>query len=261
VATFISPRWAKFISSSGSLCGGRVLWCILSRLPGGDVGFINLYASHTAQSRKILWETMSRELPSTCRWVLLGDFNMVERRSDKTSASGSSISTHERLLFNGLKDSLQVVEYPLTSPSLAFSWDNARHDADRIMAGLDRCYVFPDTPLAHRQILEYRIKGDHSRSGHNLVSLIIELAKPPSRPNRWAMASQHFDKADSIIRATWLASPPTASFFTKLKRVTRTYQQFCIDRAIRRREAESTLCSELESCTGILQQDPTSTEL
>lgn len=47
IATFISPRWANHITQTGSLFGGRVQWVILSKLPRGDLGFLNLYAPST----------------------------------------------------------------------------------------------------------------------------------------------------------------------------------------------------------------------
>jgi len=182
VASFIAPQWKNHVSSSGTIFGGRVLWFILSKLSGGDLGFINLYALVESHARKVLWETMTRELPNSCRWILLGDFNMVEKRSDKSSSSGRSILAHERRLFNTLKDTLQVQEDPLTSPSLLFSWDNARIGNDRVMARLDRVYIFSDTNTSHKKLLEYRIRGDHSRSDHNLVSIILELVKPLFAP-------------------------------------------------------------------------------
>lgn len=144
----------------------------------GDLGFINIYAPVEPLARKVMWETMSRELPSTCRWILLGDFNMVEKREDKTSKCGKAISSHERLLFNTLKDSLQIEELPLTNPSLAFSWDNACSDSSRVMACLDRCYIFCASPLSNRKLVEYRIRSNHTRSDHCPLSIVIELAKP-----------------------------------------------------------------------------------
>lgn len=59
VASLISPRWAKFVSSSGSMCDGRFHWFIMSNIPGGDLGFINLYAPHIPHPRKVMWETMT----------------------------------------------------------------------------------------------------------------------------------------------------------------------------------------------------------
>lgn len=216
VASIVSPRWAKLVSQSGSLFGGRVLYLILDRIPGGQLGFLNICVPNDPLARKILWETLARELPTTCRWIMIGDFNMVERLSDKSNG-GHSISAQIRLLFNGLKDILQVEEYPLTSPSLTYSWDNSRSDLARTMARLDRCYLFPKSPSCRRQLLEYKIKGNHTWSDHCPISVILELATTPDRPSRWAMSSLYFEDADHEIRHAWESAPLQASFFTKLK--------------------------------------------
>lgn len=177
VASFISPRWASYISRSGSLFDGRVHWFIMAKVPGGDLGFINLYAPTHHHPRRILWETISREIPNSCRWIMLGDYNMVERRADKSSLCGKTMPAQERLLFNALKTSIQVEEYPKTSPTLSYSWDNARRDGDRLMARLDRIYLFPDSPGSQRKILDYRIIGDNTKSDHNPIYLSLELAQ------------------------------------------------------------------------------------
>jgi len=119
VASFLSPRWAKLIAQSGSLFGGREQWFILNRLPGGDVGFVNIYAPHESHSRRMLWEFLSRELPNT--WIMIGDFNTVEFRADKSSMRGRTMPALERLIFNGLKEALQVSGPPRTLPSLIHS--------------------------------------------------------------------------------------------------------------------------------------------
>lgn len=181
---------------------------------------------------------------------------MVERRCDKSNISGRSMSTHERKLFNELKDILQIQEEPLTSPNLQFLWDNARLDADRVMARLDRVYLFPASTTSHMKILEYRIRGDHSRSDHNLVSFIVELAKPPSCPSRYSMLTKYFDAVDYDVRTTWLLTPPIASYFTKLKKVTRYYRQFCIRKAHTNKLEEDTIRTRLDSKTRDLQNSP-----
>lgn len=66
IATLISPRWCKLISSLGSLQGGRAQWCILSKIPGVDLGFLNLYAPNDPHARWLLWESLARELPTSC---------------------------------------------------------------------------------------------------------------------------------------------------------------------------------------------------
>jgi hypothetical protein len=107
---------------------------------------------------------------------------------DWSSTCGRSISAPGRLIFNSLKDFLQVSEEPLTLPSLQYSWDNARGDKARVMARFDRCYLFLKSLVSHRKLIEYKIRDYHSRSNHCLVSVIIELAHTPPRPSRWAMS-------------------------------------------------------------------------
>lgn len=186
---------------------------------------------------------------------------MVERRCDKSSICGRMMSSIERSLFNGLKEALQVAEAPLTSPSIRYSWDNARQDHNRIMARLDRCYVFKDAALEFSHVLEYRIRGDHTRSDHSPVSMIIELEQSPSRPSRWILSSSHLDEVDPIIRQLWQSTPTHAIFFSKLRRVTRFYRGFYINRAKTSRKAEEALCNSLDLKTQQLQTDPLSVQL
>lgn len=162
---------------------------------------------------------------------MLGDYNMVERKADKSSLCGKTMPAQERLLFNALKESIQVAEYPRTVPTLTYSWDNARSDGARVMARLDRVYVFPDSPTSRRKILQYRIRGDHTRSDHCPVYMEIELASTCSRPSRWVMSLAHLDAAAPAIRKVWTELPSQSSFFSKLHRVSRFYRKFGIQRA------------------------------
>jgi hypothetical protein len=83
VATFLIPQWTRLISSIGSLFDNRVHCVILAGLPSGDLGITNIYAPNFSSQRCALWKAIAQELPTTCRWVLMGDFNMVEACSDK----------------------------------------------------------------------------------------------------------------------------------------------------------------------------------
>lgn len=106
VITLIHPRWARHIGTSGTVLGNRLHWFILTGLPGGDIGFANIYAPNDSFGQCLLWEAMTHELPNTCRWVLLGDFNMVESRTDKTRQNSSMIPHRERILFDAMKSTL-----------------------------------------------------------------------------------------------------------------------------------------------------------
>ena len=53
---------------------------------------------------------MMEVLPSDCDWILGGDFNMTERREDKSNDCGRAISDPEKLIWNGLLNGFQVVD-------------------------------------------------------------------------------------------------------------------------------------------------------
>lgn len=51
VCLWLAPRLSHLISSSGQARGGRAQWIRFSRLPGGDVAVLNVYASNCARDR------------------------------------------------------------------------------------------------------------------------------------------------------------------------------------------------------------------
>ena len=62
----ILNNWAQFIV----LCG----------VPGGDIGFINVYAPNDSIEKIQLMEELMTTLPPNCRWIIVGNFNFVESR-------------------------------------------------------------------------------------------------------------------------------------------------------------------------------------
>lgn len=86
----LSPKLAALVIDAGSVLVNRAQWVILRGIPGGDLGIINIYAPNDIVERCQLWETLIQELPTSCRWILAGDFNMVETRQDKTNPVDAS---------------------------------------------------------------------------------------------------------------------------------------------------------------------------
>jgi hypothetical protein len=118
-------------------------------------------------------------LPTSCRWIVIGDFNMVEARQDKTNPCGRLVPNGERLIFQALKAHFQIFDYPRSPTSARFSWDNFRPDGRHILARLDRYYLFTATQI--RKILSYVIRGDYSWSNHRPVELQLG-ARTRNRP-------------------------------------------------------------------------------
>ncbi len=79
----VANKWAKFIVVKGSIAENRILWVQFDGILGGKLGVGNIYAPNEPRDRCRLWEDMLVQLPSNCRWILVGVFNMVECVEDK----------------------------------------------------------------------------------------------------------------------------------------------------------------------------------
>jgi hypothetical protein len=67
---------------------------------------------------------------------------MVEHKEDKLLACGKIISNKDWLSWKALKLALDVSEPIRSMENVKYSWDNLQSDNERIMARLDKVYVF-----------------------------------------------------------------------------------------------------------------------
>jgi endonuclease/exonuclease/phosphatase family metal-dependent hydrolase len=164
------------VASQGSILQNRAHRFVLCGTPGGETGFLNIYALNDSQERCVLWEQLIFLLPTTCRWVVAGDFNMVEMKSDKTNQCSKLIPFRERQLFTSLKTHLQLMEPPRTATSLTFSWDNRRWNGARILTRLDRLYLFrQNLPSRASLVTQYVIRGNGVHSDHCPIQVNLYL--------------------------------------------------------------------------------------
>lgn len=108
VCMWISEAISHLISITGHSKCKRAQWVRFSGLPGGDINVINIYASTEAPERIELWEELFSILPRDCRSVMLGDFNFVENRADKSNFCGKLVTDGERIVFHQLTSALGV---------------------------------------------------------------------------------------------------------------------------------------------------------
>jgi hypothetical protein len=59
--------------------------------------------------------------PTSCRWIITGDFNMVEAQQDKTDPCGRLVPKGEHLIFQALKMHFQISDNPRSQGSARFS--------------------------------------------------------------------------------------------------------------------------------------------
>jgi exonuclease III len=73
------------VVNSGSVSQGRIVW-IKIKYAHSSFSIANVYAHNDAPSRTALWELMEQGLPHD-HWIILGDYNMIEKVDDSTSRS------------------------------------------------------------------------------------------------------------------------------------------------------------------------------
>ena len=137
----------------------RAEYIVLQGLPSGNLGILNTNAPNDTAQTTQLWEKMITSLPSSCHWIFLGDFNFVESRSDKTNACSRLVPMAEQMVFVALKATLQMDEPFRSVDSLRFLWDNYCVDGSRVLARLDKIYIFSQSLATNRQTLSYQVRG------------------------------------------------------------------------------------------------------
>lgn len=176
ISTILKGNLALRVSSQGTILRNRAFWIRLSGLPGGDLGILNIYAPNDPRERTTLWQELTTSLPTDCRWLASGDFNMVENIQDKSSLCSKVMPMNERIVWEAFKASIHLKDTFNRNGRLNFSWDNRRRDGCRILGRLDRHYISsPAGHIPHLQVRNYLIRGDCPASDHLPVSIEVTL--------------------------------------------------------------------------------------
>ena len=93
----MQPKWRSLVVDSGYCENNRAIWIKMSESPrtsgeGGDLGVKCIYASNMPMERMASWDVLGANGPMDCRWIVGGDFNMVEGREAETSLSRKLMS-------------------------------------------------------------------------------------------------------------------------------------------------------------------------
>lgn len=257
ICTWIALAIKHLVQSSGQTRSGRAQWIRLSGIPGGDISILNVYAPNTPNRRRALWDELAATLPQDCRWVLAGDWNVVEHALDKFPRGGSILEGAEKISFCQLMGWLEVTDSFNRNQPIRYTWDNKRHGSNRILARLDRVYSFM-APAGAPTTLDNVILGDSTHYDHLPVRCGIELKSQEKRPSPWKMNASYLDDPHVIAAFTRIwSSNPLLGFFGKTRKCTRFYRQFCKQKAARHREKEALLRRGLSQVMGDLQASPT----
>ena len=125
-----------------------------------------------------MWPTLQEALPPNIRWIVGGDFNMVENEGDKSCYCSQLISPSKKLIWEATKIRLGIQEKFRAGNGHRFSWDNGRNEGQRILARLDRFYTFIDHPISPILSIEsFSVKGDTSLSDHLPIRISLNLGE------------------------------------------------------------------------------------
>ena len=255
---WIAPKLLHLVCDSGHTRRGNTQWIRLNGMPGQDLTILNIYAPHSSHERCILWEELLTSLPRDCRWVFVGDWNFVERATDKSNLKESIVSEMEKRVFEELKDTFQLEDpFPATN-HIWYSWDSKRQDGSRVMARLDRTYAFITTG-AITMGANYRILGDYLHSDHLPVWRRLWLVPESKKKSTFLMNASYLTekKVQENIKRIWETNGNLA-FFGKVRRCVKFYKSFCITRAQELRREEGELRRLVENAAAALQVDPNS---
>lgn len=127
LAVAVSPRLTPYVTAHGICCAGRAIWICIDNEKFGRLGFLGIYAPNSSGERAALWRELSTCIDSSHRWIVGGDFNMIEATSDQIGGLGTTIAGSERRAWQHLARHLQLEDtFQHQSGHLRFSWDNRR---------------------------------------------------------------------------------------------------------------------------------------
>ena len=105
---FIISKLSHLVHSSSIIGINLAQWIFFKELPRGDLAILNIYAPNEVGARVQLWEELVSNLPSNCRWILCGDFNMVTDPRDNSNLKGHTTGDVESMAFLRLTSCVQA---------------------------------------------------------------------------------------------------------------------------------------------------------
>jgi endonuclease/exonuclease/phosphatase family metal-dependent hydrolase len=172
-AIIISFAISHFIIDSDIVIPRRAQWitCLMEKQV---VGILNIYAPNKGPERATFWTQIANALPPADSWIVGGDFNMVERDSDRSSNTPKKLTREEREAWDrfvmrlGIEDIWTNNDFTHYN-SLIFSLSNKQKGTIHQKAHLDRFYV-GDWSKERRGKTEV-LEGHSTLSDHLPVSL------------------------------------------------------------------------------------------
>ena len=103
------------------------------------LGFLMYMLRNMVGVRSAIWNEVLRLLLTHCRWIVYGDFNMVESPLDRSTLSYSwLLGLKEELMWFDIRNKFDVEDYFSRRGGPIYSWTNFQDDGMWMLARLDR---------------------------------------------------------------------------------------------------------------------------
>lgn len=207
----IQGDFARYIVKEGITNCTRAVWICVIHPVWGRIGFCGAYGPNSAAERLTLSRSLFFELDPTFKWVLLGDFNMIELPSEQLGSSGGCVAGRERGAWAQLKRKFAFTDtFVPQRGHLSFSWDNLRihrHNprnstqplGNRLLRRLDRVYLASGNHGANITAQSTILPGI-AFSDHAPVWATLSLENAPTRPSCHRMNASHFVHPEFKLR-------------------------------------------------------------
>ena len=133
--------------------------------------------------------------------MISGNFNFVEYASDKTTHCSRLISEVERSLWNEVKQTFDIEETFSRGSGLRYLWDNGQEEGQRILARLDKIYVFNDPSRGFSRVITlYRVRRDCGILNPLPVTYKMVLGQATKRGSQWKVNSRFLEETVERIK-------------------------------------------------------------
>ncbi|XP_021770697.1 uncharacterized protein LOC110734875 [Chenopodium quinoa] len=204
----------------------KFILCKINELNGSLKYVLFFYGEPQVDKRRIIWEQLQWFLEEFKNVLVIGDFNQVERGSDKLGGS-NRIRGIEAFL--DWRFSSNVTEVPFSGPK--FTWSNKREGDDLILERLDRAYITeewfdhsPDGKINHEPI----VCSDHVAITYHEQPKASTSNRPYQIEN-WCLA---FPEIKEIVGNLWKEEVRGSFMFQlsrKLDKLRSKMQYWCLD--------------------------------
>lgn len=92
----ISPQLNFVVVASGTVPSDRAAWAHLDHPILGPIGILSIYTPNGSTKRRHFWHELVDTLDTQRRWIIGGDFNMVEASTDRKGGLAKWLKEEKR---------------------------------------------------------------------------------------------------------------------------------------------------------------------